>query len=288
MPFKRIFKKQRKYATIPTEKAKQDIPEGLVEKCSYCSKIFYEKEWKNNLRVCPSCGTHHKMTAWERIASIVDDIDSFDEWDTELVTDNPLNFPEYQQKLISDQKKTGLNDAVVTGKGTINQFEAVLIVMDPFFRMASMGAVVGEKIARALERAKDENLPVIIFTASGGARMQEGMISLMQMAKTAFAIDRFDQAGGCLIVVMTNPTTGGVTASFASIGDYHFAEPNALIGFAGRRIIEQTIREKLPDDFQTAEFQLKQGQIDRIVKRPELKQFLTTVLDLHAVGGERT
>lgn len=287
MPFKRIFKKKRKYAALPTEKTKQDIPEGLVEKCQHCSKIFYEKDWKNNLHVCPSCGTHHKMTAKERIASLIDE-GSFEEWDAELKTTNPLKFPEYDKKLAQDQEKTGLNDAIVTGSGKINQMDVVLVVMDPFFRMASMGGVVGEKIARALERAKDSKLPVIIFTASGGARMQEGMISLMQMAKTAMAVDRYDQAGGCLIVVMTNPTTGGVTASFASIGDYHFAEPNALIGFAGRRIIEQTIREKLPDDFQTSEFQLEQGQIDRIVKRSDLKQLLTTVLDLHIVGGDHS
>ncbi|MBU5593666.1 acetyl-CoA carboxylase, carboxyltransferase subunit beta [Amphibacillus sp. MSJ-3] len=284
MQIKRIFTIKKKYATIPTEKAKQDIPEGLVVKCLQCSKIFYEKEWKNNLHVCPSCGAHHKMTAMERINSIVDD-GSFEEWDANLETNNPLDFPDYEKKLKMDQKKTGLKDAVVSGKGKINQIETALVVMDPFFRMASMGAVVGEKITRALERAKEEQLPIIIFTASGGARMQEGMISLMQMAKTSMAVERFDQAGGCMIVVMTNPTTGGVTASFASIGDYHFAEPHALIGFAGRRIIEQTIREQLPEDFQTAEFQLEHGQIDRIVKRSELKQILTTVLDLHQSGG---
>jgi len=284
MPIKRILKKKKKYASIPTEKAKQDIPEGLVQKCNHCSKIFYEKEWHNNLHVCPECGEHHKMTANQRIESIVDK-DSFEEWDKDLATNNPLDFPEYDQKLKKDQEKTGLNDAIVTGKGTIEKSEVVLIVMDPFFRMASMGAVVGEKIVRALERARESKLPVIIFTASGGARMQEGMISLMQMAKTSMAIDRFDQAGGCLIVVLTNPTTGGVTASFASIGDYHFAEPKALIGFAGRRIIEQTIREELPDDFQTAEFQLEHGQVDKIVKRSELKSLLKTVLDLHPREG---
>lgn len=279
-----MFKKKKKYASIPTDKAKQEIPEGLVEKCQHCSKIFYEKEWKNNLHVCPSCGTHHKMTAKQRIASIVEP-DSFEEWDIDLETDNPLDFPEYDQKLKQDQEKTGLKDAIVTGKGQIDQREVVLIVMDPFFRMASMGAVVGEKIARALERAKESQLPVVIFTASGGARMQEGMISLMQMAKTSMAVDRFDKAGGCLIVVLTNPTTGGVTASFASLGDYHFAEPKALIGFAGRRIIEQTIREKLPDDFQTSEFQLEHGQIDKIVKRSELRQLLKAVIELHPAGG---
>ncbi|WP_067842941.1 acetyl-CoA carboxylase, carboxyltransferase subunit beta [Amphibacillus sediminis] len=284
MQIKSIFTKKKKYAAIPTEKAKQDIPEGLVEKCQSCSKIFYEKEWKNNLNVCPACGEHHKMTAFQRINSLVDD-GSFTEWDREMTSKNVLDFPEYDSKLKADREKTGLNEAVVTGKAEINGLATAIVVMDPHFRMASMGAVVGEKITRALEQAREERLPIIIFTASGGARMQEGVVSLMQMAKTSMAVDRFSQAGGCMIVVMTNPTTGGVTASFASIGDYHLAEPGALIGFAGRRIIEQTIREKLPDNFQTAEFQLEHGQVDRVVKRSELKAVLTTILDLHQVGG---
>lgn len=284
MQIRRIFTKRKKYASIPTEKAKQDIPEGLVEKCHHCSKIFYEKEWKNNLHVCPSCGMHHKMTAQERLDSIVDE-DSFVEWDRELETNNPLNFPGYADKLEQDQKKTGLKDAIITGEGLVNNQRTALVAMDPFFRMASMGSVVGEKITRALERARTLKIPIILFVASGGARMQEGMISLMQMAKTSIAVERFSQSGGCMIVVLTNPTTGGVTASFASIGDYHFAEPGALIGFAGRRIIEQTIREKLPDDFQTSEFQLEHGQVDKIVARQDLKQLLTTVLELHQTGG---
>ncbi len=286
MQIKSIFAKKKKYAAIPTEKAKQEIPEGLVEKCHNCSKIFYEKEWKNNLHVCPACGTHHKMTAQQRINSMADE-HTFEEWDADIETNNPLDFPEYEQKLKKDQEKTGLKDAVVTGKAKVNGLPTALVVMDPHFRMASMGAVVGEKIARALETAREQELPIIFFTASGGARMQEGMISLMQMGKTSMAVERFNRAGGCMIVVMTNPTTGGVTASFASIGDYHFAEPGALIGFAGRRIIEQTIREKLPDTFQTAEFQLEHGQIDRVVKRSDLKKLLTTILDLHQQKGDK-
>ena len=284
MQFKSIFHKKKKYASIPTEKAKQEIPEGLVEKCGSCGKIYYEKEWSQQLKVCPNCGTHHRLTAYERIEALLDE-ESFIEWDQSMETTDPLKFPEYQEKLKKDQAKTGLKDAVVTGRGTINGYETAIVVMDPYFRMASMGAVVGEKIARALENARMAHLPMIIFTASGGARMQEGMISLMQMAKTSMAVDRFNRSGGCLINVFTHPTTGGVTASFASIGDYHFAEPKALIGFAGRRIIEQTIREKLPDDFQTAEFQLEHGQVDKVVHRHELKTLLTTVLDLHQPKG---
>lgn len=287
MPIKSLFSKKKKYAAIPTDKAKQDIPEGLVEKCKGCSKIFYEKEWTNNLNVCPECGHHHQISAYQRIGSLIDQ-DLFEEWDRELQSNNPLDFPDYDDKLKIDQEKTGMKDAVVTGKGKINGLETAIVVMDARFRMASMGAVVGEKIARAIERAREQELPIVIFTASGGARMQEGMISLMQMAKTSIAVQRFNQAGGCMIVVMTHPTTGGVSASFASIGDYHFAEPGALIGFAGRRIIEQTIRVKLPEDFQTAEFQLKHGQIDKVVARTEMKQLLTLVLDLHQAGGPAT
>lgn len=283
--FKHIFQKKKKYASIPTEKAKQDIPEGLVDKCMNCGKIYYEKEWQQQLKVCPNCGTHHKMKAHERIASLVP-LESFEEWDKNLETTNPLAFPEYAEKLKQDQLKTGLKDAVVTGKGLLSDMPCVIIAMDPHFRMASMGAVVGEKITRAIEKAREANLPVIIFTASGGARMQEGMISLMQMAKTSMAVERLSRSGGLLINVLTNPTTGGVTASFASIGDYHFAEPKALIGFAGRRIIEQTIREELPQDFQTAEFQLEHGQIDKVVHRHELKNLLITVLDLHRKGED--
>ncbi|MCP8617102.1 acetyl-CoA carboxylase, carboxyltransferase subunit beta [Salirhabdus salicampi] len=282
---KDIFSKKKKYATIPREEAKQDIPEGLMQKCPSCKKIFYRKELYNSLKVCPNCGYHHPMTAQERIDSLFD-AESFTEWNENIVSENPLGFPGYLDKIKKDQEKTGLNEAVVTGKGTINGFATAFAVMDSRFRMGSMGSVVGEKIALAVEQARKEKLPFIIFTASGGARMQEGVLSLMQMTKTSMAIERHHKDGGLMISVMTHPTTGGVSASFASLGDYNLAEPGALIGFAGRRIIEQTIREKLPEDFQTAEFLLKHGQLDKVVERQDMKSTLTTLLDLHQPGGD--
>ena len=283
---KDFFSKKKKYASIPREEAKQDVPQGLMQKCESCQKIFYKKEWKKNLKVCINCGFHRQMTAKERINSLLDE-ETFEEWDKHLTSNNPLGFPDYEQKLAKDKLKTGLEEAVVTGKGNINGFPAVLAVMDARFRMGSMGSAVGEKIARAVEKARKESLPFLIFTASGGARMQEGVLSLMQMSKTSVAIQRFHQSGGLMVSVMTNPTTGGVSASFASLGDYNFAEPGALIGFAGRRVIEQTIREKLPDDFQTAEFQLEHGQLDKVLPRNEMKQVLTILLDTHKAGGEK-
>ncbi|SDK42984.1 acetyl-CoA carboxylase, carboxyltransferase subunit beta [Sediminibacillus albus] len=282
---KDFFSKKKKYASIPREEAKQDVPQGLMQKCNSCQKIFYGKEMAKNMNVCPNCGFHHQMTAYDRINCTLDE-GSFVEWDKQLISSNPLQFPGYEEKLEKDRKKTELNEAVVTGKGTINGFDAVVAVMDARFRMGSMGSVVGEKIARAVEKAKDQSLPFIIFTASGGARMQEGVLSLMQMSKTSVAIQRFSDAGGLMVSIMTNPTTGGVSASFASLGDYNFAEPGALIGFAGRRVIEQTIREKLPDDFQTAEFQLAHGQLDKVVERQAIKNTLTSLLDIHQAGGE--
>lgn len=280
-----IFGKKKKYASIPGEKAKKDVPEGLMQKCNGCGKIFYQKELHKNLNVCPACGHHHQLTAYERMDSLFDE-GSFQEWDKELLSQNPLDFPQYEEKIEKDREKTGLNEAVVTGKGKINNINTAIAVMDPRFRMGSMGSVVGEKITNAIERARKEKLPILIFTASGGARMQEGMLSLMQMAKTSIAIQRLHEEQGLFISVMTNPTTGGVSASFASIGDYNFAEPGALIGFAGRRIIEQTIREKLPKDFQTAEFQLKHGQVDRVIPRHEMKETLGMILEMHQLGGE--
>ncbi|WP_077615566.1 acetyl-CoA carboxylase, carboxyltransferase subunit beta [Caenibacillus caldisaponilyticus] len=264
---------------------KQDVPEGIMKKCPKCKKIMYTKELKKHLYICQSCGYHYQMSAPERLESLLDE-GTFVEFDRDLSSENPLGFPGYEEKLAKDREKTSLNEAVVTGKGKIEGFETVIAVMDARFRMGSMGSVVGEKIARAIEYADAHRLPIIIFTASGGARMQEGALSLMQMAKTSAVLKRFSNNGGLSIIVMTHPTTGGVTASFASLGDYIFAEPGALIGFAGRRIIEQTIREKLPDDFQTAEFLLEHGQIDRVVSRNELKETLVKVLALHATGGE--
>lgn len=244
---------------------------------------MYSKELKKNLNVCPACGHHFQLDSRDRIESLIDD-GTFIEFDQEMISENPLDFPDYLEKLEKDREKTGLNEAIVTGEGKINGFDTVIAVMDSGFRMGSMGSVVGEKITRAIERALERKIPFLIFTASGGARMQEGVLSLMQMAKTSAALKALSNSGGLIISVMTHPTTGGVSASFASLGDYNFAEPGALIGFAGRRIIEQTIREELPEDFQTAEFLLKHGQLDKIVKRNELKETLSTVLDIHSNG----
>ncbi|PMC37056.1 acetyl-CoA carboxylase carboxyl transferase subunit beta [Bacillus sp. UMB0899] len=291
MQLKDLFTKQKpkkkKYASIPSDQAKQDVPEGIVIKCPNCKKIMYTKELVKNLKVCMNCSYHHQMNARERIASLFDE-NSFIEYDKEMISENPLNFPGYEEKLEKDRQKTKQNEAVVTGEGDINGFRTSVAIMDASFRMGSMGSVVGEKITRAIETANEKGLPIIIFTASGGARMQEGVLSLMQMAKTSSALKLFSDNGGLIISVMTHPTTGGVSASFASLGDYNFAEPGALIGFAGRRIIEQTIREELPEDFQTAEFLLKHGQLDSVINRQDLKETLGNILDIHQAGGEIT
>ncbi|MBM7692872.1 acetyl-CoA carboxylase carboxyl transferase subunit beta [Peribacillus deserti] len=277
--------KKKKYATIPSERGRQDVPEGIMTKCPKCKKIMYTKELLKNLKVCMHCGFHHPMKSSERIKSLFDE-KSFTELDQDIVTINPLDFPGYEEKIKSDMEKSGLNEAVVTGTGKINGHSVSAAIMDASFRMGSMGSVVGEKITRAVEKADELGVPFVIFTASGGARMQEGVLSLMQMAKTSVALKRFSENGGLYIVIMTHPTTGGVSASFASMGDYNLAEPGALIGFAGRRIIEQTIREELPEDFQTSEFLLKHGQLDGVIHRQELKETLANILDIHSPGGE--
>ncbi|MED3622723.1 acetyl-CoA carboxylase carboxyltransferase subunit beta [Bacillus thermocopriae] len=277
--------KKKKYATIPTEAAKNDVPEGIMTKCPTCKKIMYTKELIKNMKVCLHCGHHFPMTAKERIESFLDE-GSFQEINENMVSKNPLNFPDYLEKLEKDRLKSKLNEAVVTGIGTVGGFKIVVAIMDSSFRMGSMGSVVGEKITRAIEKADELSVPFIIFTASGGARMQEGALSLMQMAKTSVALKKFSGNGGLIISIMTHPTTGGVSASFASLGDYNLAEPGALIGFAGRRVIEQSIREKLPEDFQTAEFLLKHGQLDAIISRLELAEKITLILDIHQPRGE--
>ncbi|MFH7819818.1 acetyl-CoA carboxylase, carboxyltransferase subunit beta [Neobacillus thermocopriae] len=277
--------KKKKYATIPTEAAKNDVPEGIMTKCPTCKKIMYTKELIKNMKVCLHCGHHFPMTAKERIESFLDE-GSFQEINENMVSKNPLNFPDYLEKLEKDRLKSKLNEAVVTGIGTVGGFKIVVAIMDSSFRMGSMGSVVGEKITRAIEKADELSVPFIIFTASGGARMQEGALSLMQMAKTSVALKKFSDNGGLIISIMTHPTTGGVSASFASLGDYNLAEPGALIGFAGRRVIEQSIREKLPEDFQTAEFLLKHGQLDAIISRLELAEKITLILDIHQPRGE--
>lgn len=278
--FKDLFNKRRKYATIPSEQAKKDIPEGLMSKCKQCGAIIYSKELTKNLKVCPTCNYHFPLTAYERIGMILDE-GSFVESNKGMRSKDPLSFPDYVPKLKKDMEKTGLQEAVVTGEGTIESYPVVIGVMDSNFRMGSMGSVVGEKITRAIDAAREKKRPFILFSASGGARMQEGILSLMQMAKTSAALAQFHQEKGLFISVLTNPTTGGVSASFASLGDYNIAEPQALIGFAGRRIIEQTIRQELPEDFQTAEFLLKHGQLDKVVERKELRKTLALILDIH-------
>ncbi|MGM7702311.1 acetyl-CoA carboxylase, carboxyltransferase subunit beta [Pseudalkalibacillus sp. Hm43] len=281
---KDLFAKKRKYATIPSDRMKQEVPEGLMTKCPECKSIMTTKELNKAHKVCVSCDHHFRMTAQERIQLIIDQ-GTFREINQDMKTENPLDFPDYLDRIDKDREKTGMNEAVMTGHGEVEGNPIVFAVMDAHFRMGSMGSVVGEKITRAIEAATEEGKPFIIFTASGGARMQEGILSLMQMAKTSVALRRHHEAGLLFISVMTHPTTGGVSASFASVGDYNFAEPKALIGFAGRRIIEQTIRQELPEDFQTAEFLLKHGQLDAVVHRKKMKATLANVLDIHK-GGE--
>ncbi|MNZ72674.1 Acetyl-coenzyme A carboxylase carboxyl transferase subunit beta [compost metagenome] len=283
MQIKDLFTK-KKYATIPSEPRKRDIPEGLMNKCAKCGTIQYSKELEKNLKVCSSCGHHHRLHAWERIAITFDD-GEFIEYDADMESVDPLEFPGYASKLEQQKSKSGLRDAVITGEGKIDGFRVVAAVMSFDFFTGSMGSVVGEKITRAIEAAHEKQLPLLIFSTSGGARMQESILSLMQMAKTSAALSKFQGAGGLFISVFTDPTTGGVTASFASLGDYNLAEPGALIGFAGRIVIEQTIRQKLPDNFQTAEFNLQHGQLDKVVHRKDMKATLAKLLDMHGERG---
>jgi acetyl-CoA carboxylase carboxyl transferase subunit beta len=299
---KDIFHKKKRYAELTSQDVAErlgrrpktepgasvpSVPEGLMSKCKRCGEMTFTKDLEKNLKTCPTCEYHYPLTAQERIAQTLDD-GLFFEYDAGMTTVDPLDFPDYKAKIEREQKKSSLKEAVLTGEGTIGGFPVVLGVMDSTYFMGSMGSVVGEKITRAIERAMSKKYPFVLFTASGGARMQEGIYSLMQMAKTSAALSKFSEAGGLYIAVNTYPTTGGVTASFAMLGDINIAEPGALIGFAGRRIIEQTIRQKLPDDFQTAEFLLKHGMLDMVVARKEMKQTLATLLELHGgvTGGE--
>lgn len=271
----------------PSKHKKTDIPKGLVVKCPRCSTNTFVDDFNANGKVCPHCNYHARLSARERL-DITIDKESFKEFDADMTSKNPIGFPDYEEKIGKLQEKTGLKEAVLTGKARIRGEDIVIIVMDSNFMMASMGSVVGEKITRAFEYATERRLPVIAFTASGGARMQEGIVSLMQMAKTSAAVGRHSEAGLLYITVMTDPTTGGVTASFASLGDIIIAEPKVLIGFAGRRVIEGTIKQRLPDDFQSAEFMLENGFADMIVERKKMRRTLAHLLKLHkpAKGGE--
>ena len=283
MKLKSIFKKTpvtKPEVKETVSKIKPEVPEGLLKRCNKCGKGIFTEDYKKNLYICPKCGGYLRMPAQKRIEFLTE-ADSFEEWDTGLSTENPLHMIGYPDKIKALQDKTKLDEAVVTGKARIGENEVALMVMDGRFLMASMGEVVGEKIARGVERATKEKLPVIIFTCSGGARMQEGMTSLMQMAKTSAALKRHSDAGLLYITVLTDPTTGGVTASFAMLGDIILAEPKALIGFAGPRVIEQTIHKKLPKGFQRSEFLLKHGFIDKIVERKDMKTVLEQILTMH-------
>ncbi|WP_227765499.1 acetyl-CoA carboxylase, carboxyltransferase subunit beta [Zhaonella formicivorans] len=256
------------------------VSERPFEKCPACKEILIKKELINNAKVCPKCGYHFRLSAWERIEQIVDE-NTFVELNGDWVSTNLLNFPMYEEKLAEAMQNSKLNEAVVTGEGCIYGKKVIICVMDSNFMMGSMGTVVGEKISQAVERAIELRIPLIIFTASGGARMQEGILSLMQMAKTSALIKKMDREKLLYIAVLTDPTTGGVTASFASLGDIIIAEPNALIGFTGPRVIEQTIGQKLPEGFQKSEFLLEKGFIDLIVHRKELKSKLAELIAMH-------
>lgn len=276
-----IFKKN-KYSTIrsiPTKK--KDIPHGLWDKCRNCNEVVYKKQLKQNLNVCPKCSFHNPMTALDRIELLTDE-KSFKEIDNSVESVDTLKFEgvaSYADKLESNKKKTGMNDAVVCGTAKLDKKDMAIGVMDFRFLGASMGSVVGEKITRLTELATKKRLPLVVVTASGGARMYEGMLSLMQMAKTSGALERHMEAGLPYIVIMTHPTTAGVTASFASLGDLTIAEPKALIGFAGPRVIKDTTQAELPEGFQSSEFLLKKGMIDRIVDRHNLRHELSLFLD---------
>ncbi len=262
-----------------------NIPDDLLFKCPRCRNVIFKDDYKSVNMVCPNCGYHGRLSAPERIALTVDK-NSFKELDSDMLSKNPIDFPDYDEKQQSIREKTGLKDAIVTGEATIRGIPVVIGVMDTRYMMASMGSVVGEKITRAFETATEKKKPIIIFTASGGARMQEGIVSLMQMAKTSGAVAKHSEAEQLYITVLTDPTTGGVTASFASLGDIIIAEPKVLVGFAGRRVIEGTIKQRLPDDFQLSEFLLDKGFVDMIVERKRMRSVLSHVMKLHGYKKE--
>ena len=285
MKLKNMFKKTSSRSHyIAVRNSHPEVPVGLLRKCNKCGAAIVAEDVRNGYYICPKCHGYFRVHAYRRIEMIADE-GSFEEWDKEMDFVNPLEFKGYEEKVRKLQEHTNLNEAVVTGKVMIGGNPAVVGVCDGRFMMASMGWIVGEKIARAVERATEEKLPVIIFTCSGGARMQEGIVSLMQMAKTSAALKKHSDAGQLYISVLTDPTTGGVTASFAMLGDVILAEPKALIGFAGPRVIEQTIGQKLPKGFQRSEFLLDHGFVDRIVEREEMKDVLARILAMHSGAG---
>ena len=282
--FRNVFKKT--YAKIEPGNEKLDIPEGLWRKCKICKEPIFAEDVKANYYTCPKCGGYFRVHEYRRIEMLVDDA-SFIEWNKTMPVSNPLDFPNYELKLEEERVKTKLNEAVVTGEATIGNVRTAIAVCDARFMMSSMGHVVGEKITAAIEKATQEKIPIIIYSCSGGARMQEGMISLMQMAKTSAALKKHHEAGQLFISFLTDPTMGGVSASFAMLGDIILAEPKALIGFAGPRVIAQTIGTKLPEGFQSAEFLLEHGFIDAIVERADQRGVLKKILRAHTCGFKK-
>lgn len=285
----KLFKKPT-YVTLSKEnsvvsKQQPNVPTGMYVKCGDCQKQLYQKDLATNHYACDACGYHFRISARERVLNVLDD-NTFQELFADLRSANPLDFEGYEEKVAGQMKKTGEQEGVITGVGQIEGQAVAIGVMNPKYMMGSMGSVIGEKLTLIAEHATKNKLPLVIFTASGGARMQEGVFSLMQMAKTSMALERHRQAGLFFISVLTDPTTGGVTASFAMLGDVILSEPNALIGFAGPRVIEQTIRQKLPEGFQRAEFLLEHGFIDKIVKRTELSKTIGLLLKLHTGGRD--
>lgn len=272
---------QKEESVTETVDKEPAVPDGAWIKCDACGKMLYFEDVQSQFECCVHCNKHFRISAKKRIAMIVDE-DTFEEWDEQLETKNLLSFPGYSEKVQSLQQEVGLKDAVLCGCGKIRGCRVAIAVMENAFLMGSMGQVVGEKITRTVEHATKAKLPLVIFTTSGGARMQEGIISLMQMAKVSAALKRHSNAGLLYITVLTDPTTGGVTASYAMLGDIILAEPGALIGFAGPRVIEQTIKQKLPEGFQRAEFLLEKGFVDKIVPRRYLRQVLGRILRIHA------
>lgn len=261
--------------------AKVEVPEGLWMRCDACGKMVFRKVLEENLLVCPECGRHYRVPARVRVEQLVDP-GAFEEMDADLVSTDPLRWTDskdYKDRIVDAQASASVTEACIYGKAYIKGRAVMLAVMDPFYIMGSMGSVVGEKVTRAIERATDEDLPVVVVTCSGGARMQEGLISLMQMAKTSAAVARHDAAGGLYITVMSDPTTAGVAASFAFLGDVIVAEPGAMIGFAGPRVIWNTVKTELPEGFQTAEFMVEHGFVDRIVPRSNLRSEIARLID---------
>jgi acetyl-CoA carboxylase carboxyl transferase subunit beta len=272
------FKKSKELK--PDKKVK--IPEGLWVKCESCREIIYKKEIDKNLKICPKCNYHFRISAKERLKLLVDE-GSFIEMDTALTSNDPLHFRDkmpYRERIEENRKKSGLQEAAISGTAAIEGHPAVVVFMDFSFMGGSMGSVVGEKVVRAAEMAIEKKIPLIVTASSGGARMQEGIFSLMQMARVSAAIAKLNDSGGLYISILADPTFGGVTASFAMLGDVILAEPRSLIGFAGPRVIEQTIKQQLPDDFQRAEFLLEHGLIDRIVDRKDMKATIVKIIEL--------